>query len=273
MRVAFYRTMIRQYRAANYIASTSLYWGLTAVVIMVILVNASYWNSLSETARWLSSDDNRKVRPIEVGGLSCERPIWNFGTVDLSVLDGTLTHQFLVTNTSGNVQTISGVRSSCGCMLVSEPRKSIALGECTLVGIVVTLPPRPGPFRKGLLIDIDGCDSPLPLQIFGTVTGVRPLGVAPASLNFGNVKRGETKQRSIILLRYDAIDASMLTVRSSDPPSLRCELINSADGRPCIRVDLSSINLHPGPYTGEISIDSQDNQRAKASIRVTASIE
>jgi Protein of unknown function (DUF1573) len=199
--------------------------------------------------------------------------VWDFGVVD-QVQTPKLSHEFQLRNVSQKDVDIREVRSACGCMVAEGYAGHLAPGGSTILTTEVDLPPVPGKFRKKLVVVVEG-ELPLllPLDVVGSIA---PNGMAysiPAEIHFGTVEVGETRARTVRVLRYDASPVDIVDVTGSDT-GLECSIgsTSSQDGSPVVQVRLSTDSLSTGDYSGKVTILTKHNQHPKCEVRVSATV-
>jgi Protein of unknown function (DUF1573) len=107
-------------------------------------------------------------------------------------------HEYSFVNKSQRPVKITKVVTGCSCAVVSYPRKQIAPNERGSIRLQVRLAGRRGQFDTDAVVIADGNErAATKLQIGAYV--VRPPSVAPAILDFGQVRAGQQEKRSTTL--------------------------------------------------------------------------
>ncbi len=154
-------------------------------------------------------------KPISAGGLRCDSPIWDFGSVD-SVKTLRLSNEFVLTNESDGTVTIEKVHSTCGCMVAENYDKEIAPGKSTKLRVDVTLPTMPQTFSKSLVVQVKGkAPGIIPLNVVGEILANSSLYCVPKNINFGRIRQGEVKERIVRVLRYDLSPVQFVGIQPS----------------------------------------------------------
>jgi len=155
--------------------------------------------------------DEDKQRPVRAGGLRCDKPVWNFGSVD-SVRNPQLTHEFVLVNESKETVLIRRVHSSCGCMVTGDYDRELPPGGSTRLRVDLRLPTVPQRVRHDLAVQTD--KGILPLEVVGAVEANSGMFSVPAVVNFGIVKQGERRERTVRLFRYDSSPIDFVGIES-----------------------------------------------------------
>ena len=208
-----------------------------------------------------------KQKPVRAGGLRCDEPIWNFGSVD-SVKKPRLSHEFVLVNESNETVTIKKIHSTCGCMVAEDYAKELTSGGSTKLRVVVDLPSTPGSFNKNLVVQTN--KGVLPLNVVGEMEANSRLYCVPAKVNFGAIQRGETKERTVQLLRYDL--SPVLFQKAEAPDGIACSLGETTDYRVMLNIRMTAELLPVGPFEGRVAIETAGANQSVFQIPVSAVI-
>jgi hypothetical protein len=181
-----------------------------------------------------TTSQRKKVKPIRVGGLLCQEPVWNFGAVD-SIKNSRLSHEFTLVNESKETVTIQKIHSTCGCMVAEDFDKELFPGKSTKIKVNVQLPPTPQLFHKNLAIQTN--IGVLPLDVRGEIAANSSMFCVPAKVNFGEIRLGETKERQIQIFRYDLSQIQFEKVEGQQK-EIVCEIIDYLEPKVTINVRL-----------------------------------
>jgi hypothetical protein len=212
---------------------------------------------------------------MRAGGLLCEEAIWNFGTID-SVKNPQLSHEFLLTNESQEKILIEKIHSTCGCMVADGYEKEILPGRNTKLRVNVQLQPTPGMFHKSLAVQVGGAKiTVLPLEVIGEIIANASMYSVPAKINFGTIRPGETKERTVQILRYDL---SPIKIRETKSEShLKTEITpqsNDHDNYQVnLRVQLTANDIQPGNYDWSIKVITDHPNSPEYNIPVSVIVE
>ena len=110
-----------------------------------------------------------------------------------------VTHVFVLTNSGGDLLTISNVNASCGCTAALPEKNELAPGESTNLNVTFNSAGRLGKQKKLIRIESDDPNNP---QVIVTIKGNVVLSDAESSTypvlhfdqtkyNFGKVKEGK----------------------------------------------------------------------------------
>jgi hypothetical protein len=159
-----------------------------------------------------TESQRKKVKPIRVGGLLCQEPVWDFGLVD-SVKNSRLSHEFILVNESKETVTIQKIHSTCGCMVAEDFDKELTPGKSTKIKVNVQLPPTPQLFYKNLAVQTNS--GVVPLDVVGEIAANSSMYCVPAVINFGCIRQGEKRERIVHLLRYDLSPIEFLYIQQN----------------------------------------------------------
>ncbi|GHT23051.1 hypothetical protein FACS189419_06470 [Planctomycetales bacterium] len=238
-------------------------WLLVAVpVSLAMLENDKMFRFLASTTHHRIT----KPRPARAGGLLCENIVWNFGSRDS---DGTnrISHEFILLNESKEPVTIKNVQSACGCMVAKDYDEKLQPGKSTKIRVEVQLPSMPGPFNKNLAVQVGG--EFIPLYVVGKISANPSLHCVPNKVNFGTVRPGETKERSVQVVRYDL---SPLTLQELEglPQGFSVEAVQEQKHKIVLKIKLKADTLPAGQCEKNIKIFSSDKEPQTLNIPVSA---
>jgi hypothetical protein len=198
-----------------------------------------------------TESQKKKVKPVRVGGLLCQEPVWDFGLVD-SVKNSRLSHEFILVNESKETVTIQKIHSTCGCMVAEDFDKELAPGKSTKIKVNVQLPPTPQLFHKNLAVQTN--NGIVPLDVVGSIEVNNNLYSIPAKVNFGIVRSGETKERMALIFRYDS--SSILNVRiKNNCKNIKCNINKIDDKTIGVKFSLTSVSLLSGTFEEHVMIE------------------
>lgn len=160
-----------------------------------------------------------KAKPVYAGGLRCDVPVWDFGSID-SVKNPKISHEYTLVNESKETVAIRKIHSSCGCMVAEGYDTEVQSGQSTKIKVVVQLPSTPGPFAKTLAIQTSG--GVMPLNVVGETEANSSLYCVPATVNFGIIRPGETKAQIVQVLRHDLSPVDFSGVSCSSITGISC---------------------------------------------------
>jgi hypothetical protein len=228
---------------------------MTGILVAVLsLVSAGWIIAVWRPGR-LASQRQRAV----AGGLVCQDAIWRFGLVDAEAKPS-LAHDFTLTNESQEVVRLGKAHSTCGCVVADGYSQELPPGKTTQLSVNITIPRAPGLFHKELIIPVEGTNpSWLPLRIVGEIKANAKLYATPALINFGTIRKGETRDREIHVRRYDGLPVTAPEV-SVGGKGLQCfSEATAADHQPnlIVRVTFSADGLPVGRYSATISVGAQ----------------
>lgn len=241
-----------------------VFFGVTLFLVFVGGALAIWWPGENPTQRHES----------EAGGLVCGEALWDFGSVD-SLEEPEVSHEFVLRNKCAKAVQIREVRSSCGCMVAEGYERALPPGACTSIRVKLSLPPRPTQFQRTMLVGLETSPAQwLSLEIKGTVVANASMYSIPSQINFGTVRQGETKERTVELARFD-FTPIVITEATGSGVALRCSFGSQRvpDGTsPIVHVSLSGDSLLPGPYAGAITVVTTDHRFSKLTVPVSATI-
>lgn len=106
-----------------------------------------------------------KVESAFGPGIEFEMLSYDFGTIPQNG-DGNV--NFYFTNTGTEALMLTNVRSSCGCTVPDWPREPIAPGTQSVIKVKYDTR-RPGAFKKSITVYSNVSETPIRLEISGTV--------------------------------------------------------------------------------------------------------
>lgn len=99
--------------------------------------------------------------------IDVDHSTYNFGTI--LEANGTVSHEFIVTNTGDQPLVIISASSSCGCTVPKIPKQPIKPGEKATIKVTYNPAGRPGEFEKSIKVKSNASNSRTILKIIGTV--------------------------------------------------------------------------------------------------------
>lgn len=144
------------------------------------------------------------------GEIKFETEQHNFGTIKES--GGSLSYNFIFSNTGEEPIVITNVRSSCGCASPDWTKQPVKPGEKGFVKVVFDPLNIPGKFNKTLVVSSTAISSNKVLRILGEVTprertiedefpyAVGSLRFRTNHLSFGNIVPGQVKVDSLLFI-------------------------------------------------------------------------
>jgi hypothetical protein len=201
------------------------------------------------------------AKPIRVGGLLCQEPVWDFGLID-SIKNSRLSHEFTLVNESKETVTIQKINSTCGCMVAEGYDKELFPGKSTKVKVIVQLPPTPQLFHKSLEIHIN--KGVVTLDVVGEIAANKNLYSLPEKIDFGIIQPGETKERIVQVFRHDLSDIlhdSISVNIEGESIFGKCKVVDFVDRyKLIINIQISTLGecLHPSYVDGRIVIKTKN---------------
>ena len=117
-------------------------------------------------------------------GISVSETTYNFGTIYEE--DGSVSHEFVVTNTGTAPLELNRVTASCGCTTPNWTKEPIAPGKTGSVNVTYNTKGRIAPFSKSISIYSNAQDAPFVVFIKGEVVSKGSANVqlqqAPVSI-------------------------------------------------------------------------------------------
>ena len=163
-----------------------------------------------------------KQSPVSAGGLRCDVPVWDFGGID-SVRNPRLSHEFVLVNESNKTVSIRRVHSSCGCMVADDYDRELPPGGSTTLRVELQPPTVPQRIRYDL--EVQTGTGILPLEVRGEIIPNSSYVSVPTVINFGTIQPGETKERSVRIVRY-AFSPIHLSRAECDLPGIKGEFVS-----------------------------------------------
>ncbi|MBN2584409.1 MAG: DUF1573 domain-containing protein [Planctomycetes bacterium] len=202
----------RRHKVWPYVAVTTL--GLV-ITVLAIGQTAQLWSSTT---------------PEPSCGLLCERADHDFG--DMSLGKASIRkHIFVLANTGDRPVRIVKQTSTCGCTVASLPTDSVAPGTVVEIPVTVDWGNRPGRQRATVVLQTDDPKAPL---VYLTVSGFirAPALITPRWVNFGLLKAGERKSRTVQLHQgTDPRPFRLLGIENTSENITISRVIHSADDR------------------------------------------
>jgi len=246
----------------------------SGTILLVLAAGVSFAGSLFvwRVRLYDGVADKIQQRTSRAGGALCEEAVWDFGTANVSDDSATISHTFTLTNEVEKDIEIREVRTSCGCMVVDGYDAVLSPGQSTELAVNVTLPPTTGFFEKTLAVAVDGVSSGwLPLRVVGKIASTKRFGAAPAVVNFGELRQGEIKKRTVTILRFDHSHITRLSASASDE-NITCELLSASAGNtPQVRCTFDSAHVRWGAYSASIVIRNENGNGGKTVLTVPVS--
>jgi hypothetical protein len=218
-----------------------------------------------------TKSQKEKVKPVRVGGLLCQEPVWDFGLVD-SVKNSRLSHEFTLVNESKETVTIQKIHSTCGCMVAEDFDKELTPGKSTKIKVNVQLPTTPQLFHKNLAVQIE--KGVVPLDVRGEIAANKNLYGIPANINFGVIRVGETKERIVQILRYDLSSINFVDAKGSiDGLTCKLQKLESNEKHKILlKISLDANHLSSGDFDGYVEIHTDSITDPDYKIPVVAKI-
>jgi len=166
-----------------------------------------------------------------------------------------LFHEFKLENRSAKSISIQALHPSCGCIVATGYKKELLPGQSTIVKVEIKLPPVPGPIRKAILVETSPSLDRMVLQVVGRQRLNASLRCFPPVLDFGTVKKGESKTRTLRINRYDGTPVHFKSISFADD-SMRVSRgpVKEEDGQEAIDVSLDSRKLPVGDYKSNVAV-------------------
>jgi hypothetical protein len=216
------------------------------------------------------TSQQKQIKPIRAGGLLCQEPIWDFGSVD-SVKNSRLAHEFILVNESQETVTIQKIHSTCGCMVAEDFDKKLLPGKSTKIKVNVQLPPTPQLFHKNLAVQINS--GVLPLDVVGEIAANSSMYCVPAKVNFGIVHQGEIVKRTVQILRYDLSSIEIIKCEGSNAMfGVFDKKTNDQGNVVFINITLKADKCKAGFYTEYILVQTTNKINSDFCIPITVEI-
>ncbi len=135
-----------------------------------------------------------------------QEKIHDFG--EILEQNGNADHRFVFTNNSGRPVRIISVQASCGCTTPDWTKETIAHGKTGFVAASFDPKGRPGYFNKSLTITTNLSDSPIILQVKGTVVSILSTKVESLTAAHGSLK-----------FRNNSFNVGKIFINKESPPS------------------------------------------------------
>ena len=193
-----------------------------------------------------------------------------------------VTHVFVLTNSGGDLLTISNVNASCGCTAALPEKNELAPGESTNLNVTFNSAGRLGKQKKLIRIESDDPNNP---QVIVTIKGNVVLSDAESStypvLHFDQTKYnfGKVKEGKVVEYTFNFGNSGKSTLKIKDiKTSCGCAaaLVSSEMLKPgeqgTLKVELDTSNRN-GKMSRTITIESNDPRDPKKILTVYADIQ
>lgn len=212
-------------------------WRLGILMLPLLLLGCGSSPSTNTSSPSLSSGKN----------LFCANAVWDLGEVDPTDPANPIQHTFTLENRSGREIVVKQVRANCGCLTPSLDKKTLAAGESISLPVGLTLAPVPGPFSRGVFVDVAEPEvETIELQVKGKVGLNAGLFSMPSQLDFGTVREGETVLRQIVVGRHDGSEIAFQSVSIDAGELTLAEAPTPADGPNTVQLPLKLVNTITG---------------------------
>jgi hypothetical protein len=219
-----------------------------------------------------TTSQQKQIKSVRVGGLLCQEPIWDFGSVD-SIKNSRLAHEFILVNESKETVTIQKIHSTCGCMVAEDFDKELLPGKSTKIKVNVQLPSIPQLFHKNLAVQTNS--GVVPLDVIGKIAANKNLYGIPASINFGVIHIGETKEKIVQILRYDLTPINFVDAKGSIVGLTCCpqKPESNEKHKVLLKISLNASYLLAGDFYGYVEVHTNSITDSEYRIPVIAKIE
>ena len=267
--------MMSEYPSQNQQDTFQMIWTKRLFVLSLVLLGivfALQGVGILEFPVTSTTSQQKQIKPVRVGGLLCQEPVWNFGSVD-SIKNSRLSHEFILVNESKETVTIETIHSTCGCMVAEDFDKELTTGESTKIKINVQLPQTPQLFQKNLAVQTN--IGVLPLDVIGEIAANSSLYCVPSKVNFGIIRSDENAERTVRILRYDLSPINIREIQSNR--YLKVEVSSSSNNQEAykvnLRVQLTTNEILPGNYDWSIKVITDHSNNSVYEIPVSAIVE
>jgi len=191
-------------------------------------------------------------------------------------------HVFVLTNSGGDLLTITNVRASCGCTAALPEKNDLAPGESTNLNVTFNSAGRSGKQKKLIRIESNDPENP---QVIVTIKGNVVLSDTESStypvLHFGQTKYnfGKVNEGKVVEYTFSFENTGKSTLKIKDiKTSCGCAaaLVSSEMLKPgeqgTLKVELDTSNRN-GKMSRTITIESNDPRDPKKILTVYADIQ
>ena len=173
-----------------------------------------------------------------------------------------VTHVFVITNSGGDLLTITSVNASCGCTAALPEKSELAPGESTNLNVTFNSAGRFGKQKKIIRIESNDPDNP---QVIVTIKGNVVLSDAE-SLTYPVIKFNQT-QHDFGKVKEGKVVEHTFKFENSGNSTLKIKDIKTSCG--CTAALVSSEVLKPGEQgTLKVELDTS-NRKGKMSRTIT----
>ncbi len=169
--------------------------GIAAVALLLLSALVLAFGGLVAPARLGKSEADTP--------LLCREPVWDVGTVS-QVKPQHLSHAYRLENRTDSPVRILDVKSSCGCVVADNYPREIGPRGAAELPVKAEVAGIPGPFHKHVVVIV--ATSPptkLTLDVRATIASSPALWFLPLAADFGTVRPGEVRTRTLRIERYD----------------------------------------------------------------------
>jgi hypothetical protein len=158
-------------------------------------------------------------------------------------------------------------------MVAEDFDKELTTGESTKIKINVQLPQTPQLFQKNLAVQTN--IGVLPLDVIGEIAANKNLYGIPASINFGVIRAGETKERIVQILRYDLSPVHFVVAKGSIDGLTCClqKLESNETHKILLKISLEVTNLPAGDFQGYVDVQTDSITDSEYRIPIIAKVE
>jgi hypothetical protein len=240
------------------------YWkiGIVGIIVGVVCVIAiGFFRSVNGGY----SEDRISHPRIEVtaGGLACEDAVWDIGRVDATD-SPRLSHTFMLHNRSDQAIQLKKVLSSCGCLVADGYERNILPGNFCELTAAITVPSEVGPFSQQLAVGVECKDTEwMKLTVVGIGKVNASLYSLPRVVNFGTMRLGDVRTRTVRIARRDGSEVRVKSARCEGQGlTVLGELpFSETDGLAEITLRLDSNQLSPKELIAYYATIDTDHRR------------
>lgn len=204
--------------------------------------------------------------PVSGPRISCDEPVFDFGTVDNRT---TVEHTFILKNTGDTTLEIQNVRAACGCTVADiNPKEVLPGGESRLTARL-NLQGRSGPQSKSITIT---SNDPQNNQYVVTMNGTasQSLQMSTDRVMFGELRPGQEATQDIDIQTLAGTTMNIQGIETdNEHVSVEQEKLESGQTR--LKVKMRG-PLQPGNHNSMVRVKTDLAERPLIEIPVFASV-
>ena len=193
-------------------------------------------------------------------------------------------HNFIITNTGGDILKITNVRASCGCTAATPEKSELKPGESTVIKVSFNSSGRVGPQSKFVYVTTnDLSNNEIRLKIVGNVLGpessilaesLPKINFPETYYDFGVISEGEVVSHTFKFHNSGQATLEIIDIKTSC--GCTAALVSSKQIAPgkdgTMKVDLDTKNRN-GRMSRTITVSSNDPEEPTKTITIYASIQ